>query len=207
MAESLVGTPETARGVPWVRHGQVELAKVCSCIAFALRRVRRNQGLPSQRKAVVMEGLLSSLQLVEELIVAPVPGDFVRGGGLAHLAKVASPSAPRQSNEKKGERVSKNDDDGLGEKNDNGDEHETETTVQPTMVDGGQGQHELKQGGEGVVGRIASAMNPGALPFVPGRPWVSIKDDVYGCDDNDEGRSRCRTMLGSRSTSRQAPMA
>ena len=194
-----MGTPEMARGaVPWVRHGQVELAKTCSCIAFAMRRVRRNRGLPSQRKAVVMESLVSSLQLLEELIVSPVPGGFVRGGGLEHLAKVASSSAPWQDNAKKGERESEHGDHLGDEQNDEG---ETETTVQPTNAvhdpssevrDGGQGQHEPKQG-EG-VGRMASTMHPGALPFVPGRAWVSIQEsnDVYGCAENDEGRDRIR---------------
>ena len=70
-------------------EAQLQLSKICSCIAFSLRRTRKAGIIPPKRRMAITECLVASLQLVEELIVLPPTPVFARHGGVNFLAKLA----------------------------------------------------------------------------------------------------------------------
>ena len=68
---------------------QVELVKLCGCLAFSMRRARRL--LQGPRREVVEEALLAALQLLEEEVIRPVLPRAARPGGLQRFVALAKP--------------------------------------------------------------------------------------------------------------------
>ena len=84
-------------------QGQLEITKICSSIAFALRRLRKlpTSTTAGNRRSVAADGLVASLQLLEELVVRPTPPPFARRGGIQQLVSLArrgsaEPKLPHQ---------------------------------------------------------------------------------------------------------------